>query len=143
MKKVILSLVLVFSGWALWAQHGCCGGGCPANNSSSSSNSSYNSSYGSSQLQASKPKAAEFKLFPNPSAHYFQVDEASVAEGGAQQFRIFAANGREVASYRLEKGLSYDISGLDAGIYYVRFYNYKGHPVAGRILSKASSAGGL
>lgn len=140
MKKVILSFALTLFAWALWAQHGY-GGGCQADNSTPYS--SYNNHHGNSLVQTTRPKAAEFKLFPNPSAHYFQVDEESVIRGGASQFRIFTANGQEVAHHRMEKGRLYDISGLDAGIYYVRFFNYKGEAVAGRILSKASSGGGL
>ena len=129
MKKAILSLVFVAAAFMAYGQCGNC----------SSPNNSYNNRPDYSSTITTPAQKVEYKIFPNPSADYIQVDEKTIKSGKAKRIYIFSLTGQEVRSFTLSQDGTYDIADLKPGTYLVQFRNFRDKVMMTRKLVKVSS----
>ena len=127
MKKAILSLVLVFGVFMAYGQTGSCANGHQGN--------SYNNDRPYISTVAPAPKV-DFKLFPNPTIDFIQVDEKTVKSGKAKKIHIFTLTAQEVKSFLLVNDGTYNISDLKAGTYLVQFRDFRDRVVTTRKIVK-------
>jgi len=63
----------------------------------------------------------ELKIFPNPTSDYFQLSNSKDVD----KISIYNIVGKEMKTYKVEHGSSYDVTYLPVGMYLVRLYDSK------------------
>jgi hypothetical protein len=130
MKRALLSFVLVFAAFALYAQ--CGGGDCGSYQHGDRTN------YGTQGTVSSAAKPdVDFMLYPNPTVDFIQIDDKSVDAGLAKYMRIYSLTGQMVKSFSIAKGNNYNVSDLKAGTYLVQFVNWKKKVITTKRINKS------
>ncbi len=65
---------------------------------------------------------AEFKLFPNPTSDYFQIEN----DDNIHMVSLHSVVGKEIAQYKHEIGQAYSVSDLSSGFYMARLIDESG-----------------
>jgi hypothetical protein len=68
------------------------------------------------------PFIENLRLFPNPTQDFFQLSSYSKE---VTKLSIYNIVGKEMKSFKVQEGASYDVSGLSSGMYLVRLYDDK------------------
>lgn len=133
MKKALLSFVFLFAGLMVYGQCGNNSGPCNNNNTRHVNNNA--NSYGTTTY-APQPKLS-YKVFPNPTINSIQIDDETAESVNVQSIHIFNMLGKEMKTFNVVKGQTYDVSTLEPGTYLIQFRDYRNKVKMTRKLIKA------
>ncbi|MGH1434330.1 MAG: T9SS type A sorting domain-containing protein [Lewinella sp.] len=66
-----------------------------------------------------------FKIYPNPSADFFQLTETQAI----QQLQVYDVLGQQVRQFKVTPNQYYDMNGLPAGVYWVQLMGKRGEVI--------------
>jgi hypothetical protein len=72
-------------------------------------------------------------LFPNPATNFFRINTGDVVK----KIDVYSVVGKKICSFNAYQGTYYDITNLNAGMYYVRLLDEKEHVIKVMKLEKS------
>ncbi len=127
-KTLLLTLILGLFSLVASAQIGSNCGGC----GNGMTGDDYNSNQKTPVEVTITPKKKKISIYPNPAVNFIGLSDSD----DVQKIVIFNVMGREAKSFKVEKGLKYDVTDLKTGMYLVQIVDMNNKIITTQRLNK-------